>query len=154
MTSPFLVPDLERDEGERLKAYKDSRGVWTIGTGHNLQVDPTLFPQLQHLITVGISQVQCDALLAADIAHVTARLNLLIPWWVTLDPLRQDVLANLAFNLGVNGLMAWHHTLGFAQAGDYASAGNAIGLSEPWATQVGARATRLSRQMTCGLHQV
>lgn len=151
-TSPYLIPDLEAQEGVRLKAYKDSRGIWSLGVGHNLQVDPTLYPQLQHLIAVGITQAQCDALLAADLAHVTARLDVLIPWWNTLEPLRGDVLANLGFNVGVGELMTWHHTLGYAQAGDYQACGNEIGSTQPWASQVGARAGILAEQMRSGLH--
>lgn len=136
----------------RLKAYKDSVGVWTIGCGHNLQVDPTLYPQLQHLITVGISQGQCDLLLEADIAHVVARLNILIPWWVTMPPLRQDVLANLAFNLGTDGLMKWHHTLAYAQSGDYLACANEIENTQPWASQVGNRSKILAAQMRTNMH--
>lgn len=153
-TSPFLISDLERDEGVRLKAYRDSVGVWTIGCGHNLQVDPTLFPQLQHLISVGISQAQCDALLQTDVNYVIARYDVLIPWWKTLAPLRADVLVNMGFNLGVSKFMGWHHTLAAAQAGDYAKCGAEIAASEPWASQVGERAQRLSRQMASGVHQV
>lgn len=152
-TSAYLILDLEQDEGTRLKPYRDSRGVWTIGCGHNLQVDPTLFPHLQHLIATGISQSQCDLLLEADVNHVIARLNLLIPWWVTLAPLRADVLANIAFNVGVGEFMSWHHTLGFAQAADYQRCGDEIAATEPWASQVGKRAERLADQMRTGVHQ-
>lgn len=153
MNSPYLIPDLKRDEGVRLKAYRDSRGIWTIGVGHNLQVDPTLYAQLQHLIDVGITPGQCDLLLEADTANLAVRLRTLLPWLPKLDPIRSDVISNLAFNLGVDGLMKWHHTLGFAQSGDYSSAGSAILASEPWAGQVGNRAIRLSRQMASGVHQ-
>jgi lysozyme len=149
--SAYLIPDLERDEDVRLKAYKDSRGIWTIGVGHNLQVDPALLPQLQHLITVGITQEQCDALLQADVNHVITRLNELIPWWTGLSPLRADVLANMGFNLGVEGLLAFHNTLSFIERGDYVSAAGGL-LNSKWATQVGKRADRLALQMKTGEH--
>jgi lysozyme len=151
-TSPYLIPDLEAQEGVRLKPYRDSRGVWTIGVGHDLQVDPTLYPQLAHLIVVGITQAQCDSLLAADIGHVTSQFGVLIPWWQTLAPLRADVLVNIAFNVGVGEFMTWHHTLDYAQAGLWISCGDEIEATEPWASQVGARAQILGAQMRTGMH--
>lgn len=151
-TSPYLIPDLEAQEGVRLKAYRDSRGIWTIGVGHNLQVDPTLYPQLQHLISVGISHAQVDALLTTDLAHVTTRLDVLIPWWKTLPPLRADVLANIGFNVGVAELVTWHHTLGYAQAGNYQGCGDEIEATQPWARQVGNRSKILAEQMRTGVH--
>lgn len=151
MTTPYLVADLERDEGVRLTAYKDSRGIWTIGCGHNIQADPTLFPSLQHLINPGITQAQCDDLLAADIARVQRQLDVFIPWWRTLNDARQDVLCNLGFNLGVPKLATWHHTLGDIQGGRFAAAGVDLENDQPWASQVHARADRLARQMETGV---
>lgn len=151
MTTPYLLPDIERDEGRRLKAYRDSRGIWTIGVGHNIQADPTLIPQLRHLIDVGINDAHVMDLLVQDTAIVIKGLSLRLPWWRDLNDPRQDVFVNMAFNLGLGEFCTWSHTLGFAQQGDWAMCGHEIGVSEPWASQVGARAQRLATQMATGV---
>ena len=36
---PRLRSSIERHEGRRQRAYRDSEGVLTVGVGHNLEVD-------------------------------------------------------------------------------------------------------------------
>jgi lysozyme len=132
---PTLVSELCRDEGVRLKPYVDTVGKTTIGVGRNLT-------------DVGISQDECNALLENDIGRTTAWLDRNLPWWSTLDPVRQRVLVNMAFNMG-GGLLSFANTLAAVQRGDYAAAANGM-LASKWATQVGARATRLADMMRNG----
>src|ERR1044072_792728 len=98
MTTKHLITDLMRDEGLRLKAYPDplSGGdPWTIGYGHT---GPEVKPGL-----VWTHQQARDAL-EADIADHVADLDKRMPWWRDLDDVRQDVLANMCFNLRIVGL--------------------------------------------------
>ena len=55
----------------------------------------------------------------------------------------------MAYNMGVGGLLGFRKTLGFIEAGDYASASVEM-LNSRWATQVGGRANKLSRVMLTG----
>lgn len=137
MNSRLLVEELKRDEGVRLKVYLDSRGIATIGVGRNLR-------------DVGISEGEALALLEADIARTTADLDRTIPWWVTLDEVRQRVLMNMAFQLGAAGLLGFHQTLAMVRAGDYAGAAREM-LISTWAEQTGPRAQRLSNMMRDGV---
>lgn len=137
MNSRLLVEELKRDEGVRLKVYLDSRGIATIGVGRNLR-------------DVGISEGEALALLEADIARTTADLDRTIPWWVTLDEVRQRVLMNMAFNLGVSGLLGFHQALAMVRAADYAGAAREM-LISTWAEQTGPRAQRLSNMMRDGV---
>jgi lysozyme len=130
-----LVAELCRDEGVRLKPYLDTVGKTTIGVGRNLT-------------DVGISQAECDALLENDIARITAWLDRNLPWWTGLDAVRQRVIVNMAFNMQ-GGLLSFVNTLAAMQRGDYATAANGM-LASRWATQVGARATRLADMMRNG----
>jgi lysozyme len=66
-----------------------------------------------------------------------------------LDDARQDVLADMAFNLGVGGLMDFRRMLAAARAGAYDLAAAEM-LASDWASQVGARARRLSILMQHG----
>ena len=152
MTTPHLEADLIRDEGVRLRAYRDTRGIWTIGIGHVIQADPGLTPQLAHLIDPGIDRSIVDTLFAHDVAGAKLGLSLRLPWWTGLDDVRQDVLVNMAFNLGIGALLAFHEVLGRMRAGDYVGAAAGM-LDSAWARQVGPRALRLAEQMRTGVHQ-
>lgn len=131
---------LKRDEGTVLHAYRDTNGFDTIGTGH--LIDPRKGGSIPESIS--------DALLDFDIAEKTAGLNAHLPWAGKLDPVRFAVLLNMAFNLGVEGLLEFHQTLALVQAGDYSGAAKEM-LRSPWAGQVGDRANRLAKQMETGV---
>jgi lysozyme len=153
MTTPYLLQDLERDEGCKLFPYRDSRGIWTIGVGHNMEADPALFAQLATLQRTGITLSKAMDLLAMDVANVKGRLDADLPWWRQLSDVRQDVMVNLAFNLGEGKLATWHHTDGDIEAGNFKAAAIDLENDEPWASQVHARATRLALQMETDVRQ-
>jgi lysozyme len=152
VTTDNLEADLIRDEGERLRAYRDSRGIWTIGVGHDIAADPTLSPDLKRLIDPGLSQAEVEALFRRDLEDVRHELDLHLPWWRSLDDVRQDVLANMAFNLGMARLMTFASFLAFVKAGKYQHAALDM-LGTLWAFQTGARARRLAAQMRTGERQ-
>jgi lysozyme len=134
---PTLIGELKRDEGVRLKPYTDTVGKLTIGVGRNLA-------------DVGISDDECTALLQNDVARTVAALDKSLPWWRKLDPVRQRVLVNMAFNLGMTGLLTFKNTLAAVQGGSYAAAAAGM-LASKWATQVGDRAERLAEMMRTGV---
>lgn len=131
-----LVEQLRRDEGERLFPYKDSVGLLTIGVGRCIE-------------RIGITREESDLLLANDIKRVTQELNTRLPWSMALDAPRRGVLLNMAFNLGIDGLVGFKNTLAHVQAGRWDDAAAGM-LASLWAQQVGSRATRLAEQMRTG----
>lgn len=131
-----LLAELERDEGLRLKPYKDTVGKLTIGIGRNLD-------------DVGITHGEAYLLLANDVARTYADLVKRAPWFEKLDDVRQRVLLNMAFNLGTEGLMKFTTTLTYIRAGNYKEAAKAM-LNSKWAGQVGQRAVRLAKMMETG----
>ncbi len=140
MTTPYLIADLKRDEGCRLKAYLDSRGVWTIGYGHTGR---EVHPGLEW------TQAQADAQLAIDAGAAQRGLDTAIPWWRGLSDVRQDVLAEMAFNLGIHGLLEFTRMLNAAANDNYPIASADMLLSK-WADEVGDRAARLAAMMKTG----
>lgn len=124
------------DEGLRLKPYTDTRGKLTIGYGRNLT-------------DVGISQTEANALLDADLDVAIAALMRVHPDVLNLDPVRQIVLANMAFNLGVPALGHFTQMWAALDRGNWTEASAAM-LDSDWARQVGARATRLAAAMKSG----
>lgn len=135
---PELIAQLKVDEGCRLTAYKDTVGVWTVGYGHAYVEPGTVW-----------TQAQAEAQLIEDVREHNAKLAKALPWIATLDPVRRRVLQNMAFNLGVAGLLGFKNTLEMVRTGKYAQAADNMLLSK-WAGQVGNRAKRLAEKMRTG----
>lgn len=140
MTTPLLIADLKRDEGFRREAYADSLGFLTIGYGH-------------HGLDVHEgecwSEEEASLQLEADIATAIIGLDKAISWWRDLDPVRQDALANMAFNLGVTKLLGFEKMLAALQARNWSLAASSALLST-WANQVGDRAQRIANMFKTG----
>lgn len=139
-----LISELRRDEGVRRSIYLDSVGIKTIGVGHNLEAHP-----LPDGFIPPLTDEQIDGLLASDLLLVFSGLDAHIGWWRTLSYARQRVLANMAFNLGINGLLGFKNTLQKIKDGDYEGASIGM-LASKWAGQVGDRAKRLAKMMREG----
>lgn len=151
-----MIAELVRDEGERLTVYRCTADKLTIGVGRNLDDVGISAQETQQLgittrscVTNGITRSQSRALLDSDIGRCEADLDRRLPWWRTLDPIRQRVLINMCFNLGVKGLEGFVNTLSMIRTGRYADAAVNM-LKSKWAGQVGKRAQRLSLMMRTG----
>lgn len=136
MNIDTMRTELMLDEGVKLKPYRDTVGKLTIGVGRNLD-------------DVGISQGEAARLLDGDIQRTAGALDTALPWWRNLDEVRQRVLLNMAFNMGVAGLLGFKNTLAALQAGKYEAAAAGM-LASKWAQQVGQRAQRLANMMQKG----
>jgi lysozyme len=131
-----LIEQLKLHEGVRDRPYKDSVGKLTIGVGRNL-TDKGLKPK------------EIEYLLMNDIMDCIDDLNKYLPWWRQLNEVRQRVLMDMCFNLGIGGLLGFKNTLAFIQSGDYEQASQNM-LSSKWASQVGQRSRRLSEMIRTG----
>ena len=136
MIDQALLDQLVAHEGLRLKPYRDTVGKLTIGVGRNLD-------------DCGISRGEALGLLANDVEKVTTGLDQAIPWWAKLDGIRRAVLIDMAFNMGVQGLLGFRNTLRAVQSGNYDTAADAM-LGSRWAEEVEARATTLAAMMRTG----
>lgn len=138
--TPDLHALLKKHEGWIPYAYRDSLGYLTIGVGH--LIDPEKGGRLPDSII--------QALLEWDINEKKNELAHALPWIGQLDFVRECVLVDMAFNLGVDGLQKFKKFLVFVQSWNYKAAAAEM-LDSTWATQVGMRATRLSKMMETGL---
>lgn len=136
MNTERLIDQLRRDEGLRLKPYTDTAGKLTIGIGRNLS-------------DRGITEEEADMMLLTDLRHVVNDLNRALPWWVSLNEVRQEALANMLFNLGLPRLLTFKKLLAALEAGQWARAA-AEALDSRWAQQVGARAVRIAEMFQTG----
>lgn len=145
MNLQLLEAELRRDEGVRRWPYKDTKGIQTTAVGHNLQAKP-----LPSNWAYPLTDAQIQQLLDGDIADTFANLDRNLPWWRQLDEVRQRVVANMAFNLGITKLLGFKNTLAAMQRGSYAVAAAGMKASA-WYGQVGDRAVRLCKAMETGV---
>lgn len=139
MDKTQLIKELRRDEGVVPFAYQDHLGYWTIGVGR--LIDKKKGGRLR--------DSEIDFMLSNDIDDFKRQLIDALPWYGKLDGVRQRVLVNMAFNLGIAGLLGFKNTLAMIERGDYAGAAKGM-LASKWASQVGDRAKRLAIMMETG----
>lgn len=134
-----LKDQLKRHERFRSKPYRCTAGKLTIGYGRNLDDN-------------GISRQEAEYMLDNDVLRIITDLKLEIPWFYLLDEVRQEVLINMAYNLGTEGLLKWKNTLEDIRIGSFDKAADRMELSL-WAGQVGNRAKELADQMRTGRYK-
>ena len=83
---------ITKEEGARNKAYKDSKGLWTIGVGHLIK------PDEQYLITATLTNEQVEELLRSDLKWCSEAVESSVK--VPLDQNQFDALYSLCFNIG------------------------------------------------------
>lgn len=138
MNINLLKSLLKPEESLKLVPYKDSVGKITIGWGRNLTDN-------------GISIQEAELFLNNDIKDVTDDLNSYIPWWEDIDEIRQLVLADMCFNLGIEGLLKFHKMLAAIRSNNWQLAHDEM-LNSKWASQVGNRAPKLAKIMLTGIY--
>ena len=130
-----LTQRIERHEGRRPFLYYDSLGNPSIGVGRNLRR--------------GLRDDEINLMRDNDIRQAGVDLKNACPWAVNLDQIRREVLIEMSFNLGIQGLLAFKKMLAAVQSGDYATAATEM-KNSLWAGQVGKRADELAALMRDG----
>ena len=125
------------NEGKRNQMYKDSLGIETIGIGHNLRDKP-------------VSDRAVYVIFEDDMAEIFPQLDKHVPWWRDLDDARQCAIADMAFQMGIGGLLGFRNTLALIRAGQYTDAAVAMRESK-WHTQTPVRAERIALIMETGV---
>ena len=127
---------LEWAEGKRAYPYVDSVGKTSIGCGRNLD-------------DKGLRDSEIDLMLENDIAEALDEAEKL-PYFNKLDPVRQLIVADCVFNMGLPRFKGFIKTNKALEAGDYIKAGEEMQDSK-WARQTGRRAIRLIAAMKTGI---
>lgn len=136
-------------EGERLVAYRDTRGFWTIGVGHLLPNPRS--PQWQDF---RISKARSEELFQDDWNKHYKLVERYAPWALEFDEVRRYVVMDMTYNLGIepfdgDGFEDWPIFVGQLRRGDWAAAARNM-RSTRWARQVGRRALRLAAMVETG----
>ena len=139
-----IYQQLNRDEGEVKRngkhvMYRDHLGYATLGVGR----------LIDERRGGGLTDEEVEYLLRNDVTRVALELSKNLDWWPSLDHVRQSALINMAFQLGINGLLNFRKTLSLIKQGDYAEAAKEA-LRSTWAQQTPNRARRVAQQLASG----
>jgi lysozyme len=151
-----LLDQLVLHEGLELMPYEDSLGIDTIGIGRNLQQRGLseeelgyIGKDLSDICEWGITKEQAYYLAENDIKIVEEEICKAHPCVLELDEVRQRVLIDMAFNVGVPRLKKFVKMWQAIHDKDFDEASVQM-LDSRWAKQVGNRAVRLSNAMKSG----
>ncbi len=162
---------LIKDEGLKLFPYRCTAGKLTIGVGRNLDDNPltadecmvflmarpqiklnnTEIKEVRKLLTAefiqnGITEDEAYYLLDNDIEKVSNELRKNLPWIASAPVEVQNILTNMAFQMGIRGLLTFRNTLRHIQNGYYNLAAENMKKSL-WFRQTPGRARRLIKRM-------
>jgi Phage lysozyme. len=121
-----LVTDLNEEDGK----------PWTYGFGFTSKVTPD----------GRISRQMAERKLEEHILQMDALLSSKLSWYKDASNVTKSVLINMAFNMGIYGLLSFKNTLKFIAAKNYEQAASNMKLSL-WYRQVGSRAKELVARM-------
>lgn len=106
-----LQQSVIRHEDIRTTMYKDSLGYWTIGVGR--LIDPAKGGKL--------SVDECMYLLGNDLSNSRGELSS-FPWFRQLDKVRQDMLVEMNFNVGLSNLLGFKRMIAAISINDFEAA--------------------------------
>jgi lysozyme len=152
-----LIEKLIVAEGLRLQVYKDTLGIDTIGIGRNLEdrgitkeeLADLDIPTIEHVYKYGITEADAVYLATNDVQIVEEELVRAHPCVDRLDSVRQLILIDMAFNMGVPRLCKFKKMWTAVHNEDYPTAAKEM-LDSRWAKQVKGRATKLANAMHNG----
>lgn len=131
-----LEDQLIDHEGLELKPYRCTAEKLTIGVGRNIE-------------DRGITEDEARYLLKNDIKIVEDELLEKKPVVAGLDAVRQRVLVDMGFNLGIPTLLKFQNMWSAIEEEDFERAADEA-MDSRWAKQVGRRAERLCQAMATG----
>lgn len=142
-------------EGIRLKPYRCTAGYLTIGVGRNLETNPLSAEEKEKVgdLNNGITKDAAFYLLRNDIKRVERECAQHIPFWRHLDDERQYALLDMAFNLGIKGLLKFKKMLSEMGIGNYRGAAKEC-LNSKYARDVGKRAERIAKTIETGRFEI
>lgn len=131
-----LFAQLRLHEGVEHKPYQCTAGYLTIGVGRNIEER-------------GLSDDEIDYILNNDVNIATDELVDTFDWYADLSDVRQRVVVDMVFNLGMPRFKQFQNMISAIEAGDWSEAAAQM-MDSRWAKQVGARAERLRDMMETG----
>jgi len=131
-----LFKQLRLHEGVEKFPYRCTAGYLTIGVGRNIEER-------------GLLDDEIDFILDNDIEVVMNEVSVTFDWFFDLSEVRQRVVADMIFNIGMPRFKQFKKMIAALEEGDWSEAANQM-MDSKWAKQVGKRAERLRDMMETG----
>ena len=125
-----MIEQLKKDEGFRGNPYKCSENKLTVGYG-------TTFP---------LTEEEAEMLLKHRLKNEVTTLVHKHTFIGTLPQIAQDVLHNMAYQMGANGVSKFKKMIVALKKGDFKTASKEM-LDSKWKRQTPKRAKRLANEM-------
>ena len=133
MDKQRLFKQLRLHEGVEKFPYRCTAGYLTIGVGRNIEER-------------GLLDDEIDFILDNDIEVVMNEVSVTFDWFFDLSEVRQRVVADMIFNIGMPRFKQFKKMIAALEEGDWSEAANQM-MDSKWAKQVGKRAERLRDMM-------
>jgi lysozyme len=143
-----LADRLLQNEGLRLTVYDDYNGK-AIQPGSQVIGKPTIGIGTLICAPGGLTQAEAQMLCNNRIAIAAAAVSTLVPGLQQSDPVRFDVLTEMAFWIGGTGLSGFKTMLKYVTNRDYDGAASAL-LSSKLHSQVPRRCETLAETLRSG----
>jgi len=152
-----FIEELIKHEGLKLQVYQDTLGIDTIGIGRNLEdrgiskeeLDDLDIPTIDHVYEYGITEADAVYLATNDVQIVEEELLRAHPCVDRLDSVRQLIVMDMAFNMGVPRLCKFVKMWNAIHEEKYDVAAKEM-LDSRWANQVKSHAVKLANAMHNG----
>ena len=131
------------DEGVKYEIYKDHLGYPTFGIGHLITEND---PEHGEPDGTEISEERVNEVFETDVAKFVSESKILFPDLDDLPDVAQQVIVNMAFNMGRPRLSKFKNFIAGVNDRDWTRAAEEM-MDSRWATQVGDRAIRLRNQI-------
>ena len=132
-----LLDNLKTAEGYRRLLYLDTKQIWTVGYGRNMQ-------------HVGVSEPEAAYLLNNDVTEVLAKIHGVIPDFEHIDGTRQIAFGELVVNMGAATVAKFHKMLAAVAGKNWTVAADEL-MASKWKDDVGpTRSSRLERMVRTG----
>lgn len=141
-----LVEWLKFEEGFMPRPYRDTVGVRTVGYGRNLVAHPS---PGRNWTARPCTKEEAEGWLREEAGEMYVALCKAKPIVRTLDDVRAAALMNMAYQLGVSGLLQFRLMWTAVEAGDFAGAA-ANAKDSRWARQTPKRAKRVCKALATG----
>jgi len=143
MNIEALREQLKVDEGVKYEIYKDHLGYPTFGIGHLVTKSD---PENGEPDGTEISEDRVNEVFESDVATFISEAKILFPNLDDLPEVAQQVIVNMAFNMGRPRLSKFKNFIAGVNDNDWVRAAEEM-MDSRWADQVGDRATRLRNRI-------
>jgi lysozyme len=151
-----LIGSTQSHEDFRSRPYLDTQNLWTFGIGRCLETNPLTPAEWKLLLdrawlNITISKQGADWLAQRGLAAIETELaGRVAEVWPFLGDARQNVLIEMAFQMGVIGCLGFHDMWTAIRAGDWKTAADEMLDSKWFKKQTPERCAQLSEQMRSG----